>query len=42
MSDRNRFSPGIRNFIDHVTHNHDIDERKLFILMNLVYSTGKY
>lgn len=41
VSDRNSFSPEIRNFIDHAMHDHDIDERKLFVLMNPVYSIGK-
>lgn len=41
VSDRNSFSPEIRNFIGHAMHDHDIDERKLFVLMNPIYSIGK-
>lgn len=41
VSDRNSFSPEIRSFIDHAMHDHDTDERKLFVLMNPVLSIGK-
>lgn len=41
VSDRNSLSPEIRDFIDHPMHDHDIDERKLFVQMNPVQSTGK-
>lgn len=41
VSDRNSFSPEIRNFIDHAMPDYDTDGRKLFVLMNPVYGTGK-